>query len=208
MSVNHHTAIAVKAAANAATFNGPMGQLDQAITDLLAGDEAFSALALAAATELTIAAGVITPTQVLHTVDTQADAATDDLDTITGAVDTSLLVLRAANTARTVVVKHGTGNIYLFGGDDISIEDTETIIVLFRFGTNWYGVGGGGGGGTADATYITQTPHADLTAEQALSALATGILKSTTGTGVVTIATADDLPEFNANQILQTRVFG
>lgn len=39
-------------------------------------------------------------------------------------------------------------------------------------------------------TYITQTPDAGLTAEQALSALATGILKSATGTGVVSIATA------------------
>ena len=40
------------------------------------------------------------------------------------------------------------------------------------------------------ATYITQTPSGVLTAEQALSLLATGILKSTTGTGVVSIAAA------------------
>ena len=38
------------------------------------------------------------------------------------------------------------------------------------------------------ATYITQTPNATLTNEQALSVLATGILKSTTATGVVSIA--------------------
>lgn len=37
-----------------------------------------------------------------------------------------------------------------------------------------------------DATYITQTANANLTNEQALSSLATGYMKSTTGTGVVT----------------------
>lgn len=40
----------------------------------------------------------------------------------------------------------------------------------------------------SDATYITQTASAGLSAEQALGALATGILKSTTTTGVVSIA--------------------
>jgi hypothetical protein len=38
----------------------------------------------------------------------------------------------------------------------------------------------------ANATYITQTASADLTGEQNLAALATGYMKSTTGTGVVT----------------------
>ena len=40
------------------------------------------------------------------------------------------------------------------------------------------------------ATYILQTPNGTLTASQALSALATGILKSTTTTGVVSTAVA------------------
>ncbi len=44
------------------------------------------------------------------------------------------------------------------------------------------------------ATYITQTPDATLSAEQALSALATGLVKVTTGTGVLSAATAADLP--------------
>src|SRR3990170_4606395 len=46
----------------------------------------------------------------------------------------------------------------------------------------------------SDATYITQTPNGTLTAEQALSALATGILKVTTATGVISIAIGADLP--------------
>lgn len=48
--------------------------------------------------------------------------------------------------------------------------------------------GGGGGGAPTDATYITQTPSAGLSAEQAMSALATGLVKNATGTGVQSIA--------------------
>ena len=47
-------------------------------------------------TELTIAAGVITRTRSNHTVDTQGDDATDDLDTINGGVEGDILLLRAA----------------------------------------------------------------------------------------------------------------
>jgi len=56
------------------------------------------------------------------------------------------------------------------------------------------GGGGGGGGAPASATYITQTPNASLSAEQALSLLATGIVKNTTTTGVLSIAVDGDFP--------------
>lgn len=39
----------------------------------------------------------------------------------------------------------------------------------------------------ADATYITQTSNSDLGSAQALSVLATGLLKNTTGTGVLSV---------------------
>ncbi len=42
--------------------------------------------------------------------------------------------------------------------------------------------------------YIVQQASADLTSEQSLGALGTGILKSTTTTGVLSIAAASDLP--------------
>lgn len=42
-----------------------------------------------------------------------------------------------------------------------------------------------GGGAPTTATYITQTPDGTLTNEQALSSNATGLMISTTGTGVV-----------------------
>lgn len=58
-------------------------------------------------------------------------------------------------------------------------------------GSSWStGIGGGGSGAPTGATYITQTADAGLSAEQALGSLATGILKSTTTTGVLSIAAA------------------
>jgi hypothetical protein len=50
--------------------------------------------------------------------------------------------------------------------------------------------GGEGGGAPTDATYIVQTANGSLSNEQALGALATGILKNTTTTGVLSIAAA------------------
>jgi hypothetical protein len=50
--------------------------------------------------------------------------------------------------------------------------------------------GGPGGGAPTDATYITQTGHADLSAEQSLSGLTTGLVKVTNGTGVLSTAAA------------------
>jgi hypothetical protein len=49
--------------------------------------------------------------------------------------------------------------------------------------------GGGGSGAPTDATYLTQTANASLSAEQALGALSTGILRVATTTGVVTSLT-------------------
>jgi len=51
-------------------------------------------------------------------------------------------------------------------------------------------------GAPVGATYIVQTPDATLTNEQALSALATGLLKNTTATGVLSIA-AEGTDYFN-----------
>ena len=60
--------------------------------------------------------------------------------------------------------------------------------------TGWTLISTGGSFAPSTSTYITQTPDAGLSNEQALSALATGVLKSATGTGVVSIAAFADLP--------------
>lgn len=56
-------------------------------------------------------------------------------------------------------------------------------------GSNQLEAAGGGGGAPTGATYITQTAHAGLSAEQALSTLSSGLMRVATTTGVVTSLT-------------------
>lgn len=83
-----------------------------------------------APSELTISGGSITATQLMHTVDTEEDAATDNLDTITAGSSGQWLYLRAEHTARTVVLRHNQGNIYT-GGQNVSLTDTTRFVILF-----------------------------------------------------------------------------
>ncbi|MDX1479261.1 MAG: hypothetical protein R3301_16210, partial [Saprospiraceae bacterium] len=88
-------------------------------------------LAAPDAGELTIASAAITVTGTRHTVDTESDAATDDLETINGGVDGALLILTAADAARTVVLKDNTGNLRLNG--DFSLDHSrDTIMLMYR----------------------------------------------------------------------------
>lgn len=94
-------------------------------------------LELADSTTLTIASGVVTMSQNFHRIDTESAAASDDLDTITlgsGFGDGCMLVIRPANSSRTVVVKHNTGNILTPGGFDISLDDAEDMVILMYDG--------------------------------------------------------------------------
>ena len=112
--------------------------------------------------ELTIAAGAITVTQAYHTVDTVADGATSDLATINGGATVNLIILRAEDGARTVVVKHNTGNIWLQGKADISLDDLEDGIMLAWDGTKWFDIAAGGGGGGDVATDAIWDAAGDL----------------------------------------------
>lgn len=80
--------------------------------------------------ELTIAAGEVTATGVFHTIDTQGDAGTDNLDTINGFADGMRIFVRATNGARTVVVKHNTGNIFTFDAADITLDETRKMLEM------------------------------------------------------------------------------
>lgn len=73
--------------------------------------------------ELTIASGAVTAIGGYHTIDTESDAASDDLDTINGGVDGYRLLIQAENGARDVVIKHNTGNIYNPSGVNITLDD-------------------------------------------------------------------------------------
>lgn len=104
------------------------------------GPITFSPFIIPDQTELTIASGVITPTNMHHSVDTESDAASDDLDTITAPASFpifNMLILRPNNDARSVVIKHNVGNIILSGGADITLDDLTDHILLFYDGTQW-----------------------------------------------------------------------
>ena len=107
--------------------------------------------------ELTISAGAITATQTFHRVDTEADAAADDLDTINGGSDGRILVLRAENGGRSVVIKHNTGNIQTYSGADVTLNETYMPVLLIYDGTltKWLAFGGGGAGSPAASYYQT-----------------------------------------------------
>lgn len=80
---------------------------------------------------LTIATGAITVGNFAqYLVDTEAAAASDDLDTISGATSGKLLFLRTVADARDVVLKHNTGNIYNPALQDITLGKTQDIVFL------------------------------------------------------------------------------
>jgi hypothetical protein len=77
----------------------------------------------------TISGGVLTlgDDSVVY-VDTEAAAASDDLDTINTGEDGRIIILRASVSARTVVCKDGTGNMKLAG--DFTMDNREDSITL------------------------------------------------------------------------------
>lgn len=91
----------------------------------------------------TIASGAITITSGYIEVDTEAAAATDDLDTITiGTMadgvaigEGSIIVLQSASNARIVTAKDGTGNLLLAG--NFIFTTTDARLTLLHNGTNW-----------------------------------------------------------------------
>ena len=126
------------------------------------GTVAMTQVTVAASSELTIAAGSVTKTQSYHRIDTAADDVTDDLDTIAGGSDGELLWVRAEHTDRTVVLKHGTGNLELAGAD-ITLDATDQAVPLLYDGTlaKWVLASAGGGGGGGSDTPWTENHGAD-----------------------------------------------
>ena len=89
-----------------------------------------------ASSELTIASGVVTADQTFHSIDTESDAGTDDLDTINGGGDGDIIIIKAENAARTIVVKDGTGNLRTAG--DFSMDNsTDTMMLINSGGSTW-----------------------------------------------------------------------
>lgn len=111
--------------------------VEDALAELAAGI-GLTDVSAAAATELTIAAGVIAATQTYHTIDTQGDAVSDDLDTINGLANGQFYVFGLQDAAHKVTFKHGTGNIRCLSGRDILLDVLNDKIFGFSNGTSLF----------------------------------------------------------------------
>ena len=81
--------------------------------------------------ELTISVGgAVTITSGFHAIDTNADGASDDLDTINGGVTGQLLIIHAADAARTVNVTEA-GNIVLNTNPSVLDNSDDTISLIY-----------------------------------------------------------------------------
>lgn len=87
-------------------------------------------LRLTGSSTLTISSGAITATNNLHKVDTEAGAASDTLDTVSGGADGFVLLLSLANSSRIVTVGNNTGNVLCMGGKNITLAADGDFAVL------------------------------------------------------------------------------
>lgn len=137
MSTVFHTPVAFAAPVNSSVVNTPLGALDAALVGVLGGTYSFTQEGYTVGATKTISGGAITITDSFHLVDTEGGAASDDLVTISGGVAGDILYLAAADSARAIVLKHGTGNIYLNGESDITLNTDEKSIKLFFHNSVW-----------------------------------------------------------------------
>lgn len=179
----------------------------------------------------TIASGAITLSRtsalMTYLVDTEAAAASDDLDSInpTGFADNDILVFRAVNSGRVVTFKHGTGNFVLAGDSDFATANYGNTITLQYIGGSFYevsrtpsAVGGASAFRAASFPFVTATNagKTDLTAADNTSVtltvnsskryqLVTGTATLSTGDYVIAFSTTGAIAgdtfivEYNAN---------
>ncbi len=91
------------------------------------------------AVNIQIASGSLAITTSKHRVDTEAYAAEDDLDTITGGTkEGQLLRLQARAAGEVTTVKHATGNIKLHNSKDYRLDGVDRRIDLEYDGSTYW----------------------------------------------------------------------
>jgi len=92
-------------------------------------------LNLGPAAPLGIVGGSVTVTGSFHQVDTEGLTSSDNLDNILGGAEGDLLILRAVNDGRTVVVRDNQGNCRLPSNCSLN-HSSDTVTLLFN-GSVW-----------------------------------------------------------------------
>ena len=99
--------------------------------------------AVSAKSELTVSSGAITVSGNsivrFHSVDTEGDAASDDLDTVSGGNEGEMLVLEAENSARAVTCKDGAG-LKLQADFILDNEEDKLLLICISAGV-WHEMG-------------------------------------------------------------------
>ena len=113
---------------------------------------------------------------------------------------TNTMVWSAAGTNTLQVLHSGIAGVPTWGYVNVNSIETSNVASAGNFlrGDGSWAAATGSGAPT-DATYIVQTPNAGLSAEQATNALASGIVRVTIGTGVLSSTTT-----VGANEITGT----
>lgn len=118
------------------TTDTPIVELSYGLDMNAADIDDIGALILNDATELTISSiGIVTATQSYHSIDTNEDAASDDLEYIMGGTAGQVITIRAIDSTHTVVAKDGAGNLQLEG--DMTLDNAQDTLTLIYDGTNW-----------------------------------------------------------------------
>jgi hypothetical protein len=100
----------------------------------------------AAEPELTIASGSVTPTTASFRIDTEGEAAADDLDVIsqTNLPAGSIIILRSEDASRVVTLRHqqgGTGQLYLIDAANLALASPTMRVVFQNHGSQWTEIG-------------------------------------------------------------------
>jgi hypothetical protein len=85
-------------------------------------------LSLGASTTLTVSSGAVTATKSFHKIDSPTTGTTN-LTTINGGQQGNILVLMAADDAKTISARDSTGNLRLAGNFNLdNLTDTLTLM--------------------------------------------------------------------------------
>ena len=154
-------------------------------------------------TQKTLSGNTLTPDTArrIEVLSQTGAASLDQIDSIaTTNMSTGEAIYLSAETNHLIDVRHNFagGNVRLTSGGTLRLSELVPLKLILDYNGNF--VEGlytlASSGAPATATYITQTADATLTNEQALSSLATGIMKVTTTTGVIS-SLGDPLPIAN-----------
>lgn len=145
MTSNYHTPIPTNSPANASTFNAPMGQLDNAIgtvntalNNLIAG--VTQQITLENSGTYQVTTGVINVVDDIFVMLQSETGTTDNLDSINGADDNSLLFVKPV-TGHTITITNA-GNI---SNTPVVLDDTMAALLLFE-NSQWSLIGPSGAG--------------------------------------------------------------